>query len=124
MNDTTKNNNEVKSIVEETMKNVKTVSDTVQVVTTLIERIMKLEHIVSEMKQPKTRKVRETRNMSEEDIRTIFKLNKEGMSGYKISKQYDTNPTYIYNILNRNIYKDIDVSDIIDPQPEQNEKVS
>lgn len=102
--------------IKQTTKVIDTVVDVVELFNTvvkLIKKVNQLENTIVEMNTKSPRKISTTRNMSVEDIRNIFTMSiKDKLSGYKISKILDLNSTYIYNILNRKIYQDVDVSDI------------
>lgn len=89
------------------------VADLNALVTVLIERIEKLEQAPAPKVTHTTRNI-ENRNLDVEEVRTIFRMHiVDGLSGYKISKVLGKNAPYIYNILNRKIYADVNISDIV-----------
>lgn len=80
-----------------------------ELVTKLVEQIATIKSAPAVIT-----KVRNTdaRNLSVEEIRNIFRLNAAGMTGYKISKTLGMNAPYVYNILNRKIYADVNISNL------------
>lgn len=115
------------SDIKEVVKNVKTIVELAKVVTNLIDVVTKLsdkvEELKTELNEVKERKVAgknivkerniENRKYDEKMIRYIFYLNEvRNLSGYKISKLIDENAPFVYNILNRKIYSDVNVSSL------------
>ncbi len=109
------------------INNIKKVSDVVstmlemyKVVKELKEEIVELKEEVTKLKESKvvvTKDLKErnieNRKFEPQMIRYIFYLNQNrNMSGYKISKMLSENPPFIYNILNRKIYNDVDVKNL------------
>ena len=80
----------------------------------LEERITVLEDKLSSIYSGSDSHVRENRKYDILQIREIFEMSyKQGFSGYKIAKIMNENAPFIYNILKRKIYKDVDVRDIV-----------
>lgn len=55
----------------------------------------------------------ESRRFSPENIREMNRLFYTGMSKAKIAAQFECSAVFIWNVIQRNVYKDVDVSDIV-----------
>lgn len=99
---------------------VKQVGELTVALTKAVQKFEKLEKEFNEYKQQRltvSTNREESRKLSNEQVREIFNLHvTKGMTGYSIAKQLGENSVYVYNILNRKIYSDVDVSDIIAKQ--------
>ncbi len=87
------------------------VTELTAMVTALLDEVATMKSVPAVA----TRQVRniDARNMTVMEVREIFQMAANGMSGYKIAKTLGKNAPYIYNILNRKIYADVNVSDIV-----------
>lgn len=109
------------------INNIKKVSDVVEVIMEMYNTIETLKKEIVDLKEDLNKlnitKVEKTTTLKERNIenrkyepqmiRYIFYLNQNrNMSGYKISKLLVENPPFIYNILNRKIYSDVNITNL------------
>lgn len=68
---------------------------------------------VEKVSKPKGSRKNPHRRFTDDQIREMFRLKKAGFSGSKIARQFECSSVVANNILRRDIYADVDVSDII-----------
>lgn len=103
----------IKDVVETIVEMYNTINHLKEEVVTLKEEINKIKETKVVVKDTIKQHNIENRKYTPQTIRYIFYLHlNKNMSGYKISKLMNENTPFIYNILNRKIYQDVNISNL------------